>query len=300
MNKPCSTTPLNGCDYCAPLFIGGSQQGIQKVPLRNGLITRNGTVTFIEFENIMYAVTCWHVLASLRRNVGIGPDHEFIISRSGFYHLADRFVAPELSSHQFDPSILADQDSFEHRSLTKGNADIAIRPIRRESVAAIRKRPVLLSDFHDQLICNLKYGVASGFAELGSKDLGSGIQTECGSIVAEISKRNQLVSQAEHIAFRSEAKGKPSYSDLAGFSGGPVFWTNESDTTSGFIGILYEGVPPTNESEVFGTGDPLTYPVHFYALVVTPEKFCSWIKSCHAILRECGHSHWWPGLGELC
>jgi hypothetical protein len=286
-----NTSGFNGCSFCAPLFVKGTQIGLQTVPLVDGKISRNGTVTFIEFEGACYAVTCWHVISDLRSRFGVGPENEFVISRSGFYPLLDRFVAPDIGPDQFDQDIIK-SSADAPRPIGFGKQDIAIRPIPHFAVGQVNKKFINISTQVDQADRGL-LGSAFGFPELGSSDTGSAIKTECGEIIGQLQSRGMTLFSSDSLLFRSEATGAPAYGDFSGFSGGPVFVSPENPVNQSFLGILYEGIPPTTTTGVFATGDPGKYPITFRALVVTPQKFSQWIVDCRQLLAQAGLSEWW-------
>lgn len=282
---------FSGCSFCAPLFVSGTQVGIQTVPLAEGKISRNGTVTFIDFEDVCYAVTCWHVIRDLRNRFGVGPGNEFVISRSGFYTLLDRFVAPDVDIDQFD-QVAVRNGAQKQRPVGFGKQDIAIRPVPHLAVDQIKKKAIDISSQVDQLDRGL-LGSAFGFPELGSSDTGSAIKTECGEIVGHLQSRGIMLSSSDSLLFRSEASGTPAYKDISGFSGGPIYVSPDNPVTPSFLGILYEGIPPATNTGVFATGDPGKYPITYMALVVTPQRFSQWISDCRQLLAQAGLSEWW-------
>ena len=166
---------------------------------------------------------------------------------NGFYVVLDRFVRPE---PQFgDPAV-----------------DIAIRELNPDLLSAIGKEPIDL-DLQSDLPKSIAHGYAVGFPETMKykkveDQSGYRVSMPQVEILAEIDGPPN-----RRLTLFSELNEPPVQVDYSGMSGGPIFWSTESDF--GIMGIIYEG----------GVGLELSdgKSVYVYGELATPSIIKGWL-----------------------
>ncbi len=216
---------------------------------------RSGTITFVEYNDKVYGITCWHVIDIYRRYLtesGNQFSHSLQTMVNGFYAVLDRFIKP---SPDFGmPEI-----------------DIAIREINPKHVQAIGKIPYNI-DGNPNTPAHIRHGYAVGFPEslkkkVNADPFGYQVSMPQVEILAEITKMPE-----GRFSLNSELPEKPKYDDYSGMSGGPIFWSTENDY--GIFGIIYEG----------GVGSELAdgKSVHIYGEKADKKEIIRWISQINA------------------
>ncbi|MGB5031863.1 MAG: hypothetical protein WBO76_07110, partial [Saprospiraceae bacterium] len=210
---------------------------------------RNGTITFVESENKVYGITCWHVIEQLMEYTsksGNEDSHSLFTMVNGFNCIQNKFIRPK--SNTMNTVV-----------------DIAIRELNPQLILAIGKKALNVDIISEPN--SLEFGYVVGFAETKryKKKIARGYiismpQTE---ILAEIDGM-PIVKFTLH----SEFKKVPEVIDYSGISGGPIFWCDGKEY--GIFGIVYEG----------GTGGSLTKNkgIFVYGELATPSEIKYWIS----------------------
>lgn len=245
------------CQHCAALFLVEPSVGFTpKVE------QRNGTVTFIEFNQRIYGLTCRHVVEALRRiNGNASNDLTWVFAtitqRTVF--LADRFQFPEA------------RDPFDDRK-----PDLAIRKIHPKLCENIGKRPFKLTP--SATMKEITYACAVGYPEelKGTRETedsaGYRIRMTCVQAVAEIGYFGD-----EKFSLHGELDAIPDAVRLSGMSGGPIFRSDHE--TYDLLGIIYEAMPTIPNSldasnESLGGGPR----IFMKGWRVTYDDFASWVE----------------------
>ena len=247
----------NTCRHCAALFIVKGAVGF-----RPSSHYRNGTITFVECDDITYGVTCRHVVEILRKNIGKTADQSWVFATfvNRTIYIIDRFESPKETS--FVPV---------------REVDISIRQIHPDFPDAIGKKAFKLSANYEIPFDKISHGIAVGFpeAEQFEKEIGDipGYQVAMPCVYALAEK----IPGGDSFSLFSELEETPKVKSFSGMSGGPIFWTTEDDKY-GLYGISYEASDPVrsddpNESidtgpRIWIKGEKIAY-----------YRFKSWVES---------------------
>ena len=217
-------------------------------------IISNGTITFVEYAQKTYGITCWHIIEIFRdAEIKHGEySHTMRTMVNGFYVIMDRFVRPSPEIGQ--PQI-----------------DIAIREINPEYIKKIGKSPINLESL-PAIPDLLHFAIAIGFpTKLKHKKQENQafhrISMPHVKIVAELSGEKPT----QRFNLFSELEEKPDVLDFSGVSGGPIYWS--TDKEYGILGINYESAAG---SELFGEKS-----IHVSGELATPDIIKKWIQEYH-------------------
>ena len=167
---------------------------------------------------------------------------------NGFYIVLDRFIRP---TPQYGDS----------------DVDIAIREVARDFPKAIGKSPIMINASNappDEI----RHGYAVGFPESAKykREDKNGMHYRISMPQVQILAELERMPTCRFTLF-SELPSAPNYSDFSGMSGGPIYWSTESDY--GLLGIIYEGgMLQSSES---------SNPIAVYGELATPEIIQGWI-----------------------
>jgi hypothetical protein len=244
-----------GCKHCAALFLVKPRVGFRPQPEY-----RNGTITFIEHQGIIYGVTCKHVVEALRNKiVELGDENlcfATIVKRN--IYIIDRFKFP-----------LA-EDPF-----TQNQPDIAIQQIHPNLCETIGKIPYKL-ECNNENFENIEHALAIGFPEekvdkkFSEDNHFDQIQMACVQALGELQTLDN-----NRILISSSLDKDPDTYNLSGMSGGPIFWSKNS--AHGLLGITYEALPTKSDprlKESFGGGPRIVVKGER----VTLNKLSNWIS----------------------
>lgn len=187
--------------------------------------TRSATLTFVKSNGRHFAITCWHVIDTLRTlRANDESNNEFSL----FTYLGDptvvvdSFIRPE-SCNEDDP------------------IDIAIRQVKPELISHLGKEPYDL-DLSPDIPADIEFGYAVGFPRNNKRIEFQENRTDVVrmvfphfEILAEMSGR----LNAKRFQIQSELDERPDVGSFSGMSGGPIFWS-KSDSY-GLMGVVYEG-----------------------------------------------------------
>lgn len=229
--------------HCTALFIDTLKVGTQ--PDKTDL---NATLTFVEFKNKVYGITCSHVASKENRPTFVTLTH------------SKRCIINEF----FYP---------QHEIPTENHPDIAIRQIHPDFPQAVGKIPVKIQQQHFPDLGTIRHAVAVGYPTKEKQKVGvqNGyrIAMPCVHALAEISSINR---DSGKLSLYSELDQTVQVKDFSGMSGGPVFWSTEKDY--GLFGIIYEALPPNPPDNSLGGGPR----INIQAELVMPERFKGWIS----------------------
>ena len=246
----------NACSHSAALFIVKSAVGFTP-----SAYYRNGTITFIECNDINYGVTCKHVVDCLRKKVKETNDKSWVFATlvNRTIYIIDRFKTPK-------------GDNF----LINNKLDIAIRQIHPDLPPSIGKKAYKLTPHDEPGFEKISHGISVGFPENEKHEKpvdnypGYQVAMPCVHALAE------KVPDGDNFTLYSELKEDPQVKSFSGMSGGPIFWTSEDDKY-GLYGISYEAsdpIPCEESNESIGTGPR----IWIKGERITYSKFLSWIQ----------------------
>ncbi|AOG09357.1 hypothetical protein BSY240_605 [Agrobacterium sp. RAC06] len=220
----CNALSANAAKHCAALVVTENfevgTRTLSKLAQPKETL-RNGTLTFVSSKGRTFGITCKHVVQHYRDLTAASDKSAYSMRTmlNGFYVVMDRFKTPQ-------------------PQYGDGPLDIAVREVMPEFIAKLGKEPFDLDACPD-LPSQIRHGYAVGFPEtlkrrVQSDPLGYKVSMPQLEVLAELrhtpTRRFQLVS---------EIGEPPKHSDFSGMSGGPIFWSTE--TEYGMLGITYEG-----------------------------------------------------------
>ena len=196
--------------------------------LERGLVptaaSETATVCFIKFKGRTYAVTARHVIETLN---GLaereGNQFEgYSCVQSPGVAINGPFLTPPANYPSPEP-------------------DIAICPVREELPGFINKTPFDVRPEEDAK-WPISHAVAVGFPTAAKCD----VKSEDGSIrlalpcVHAVAEGINSTGSSDQVQFHSELSERPTLVSLSGMSGGPVFWSD--DTNHGLVGFVKEAL----------------------------------------------------------
>lgn len=206
----------NACKHCASLFI--IKQHVLIAPTEDD---KSATITFIRFKGRTFGITCKHVVQLLRGRIAESKNefsHTFFIALKKHHVVHDRFIIPPSDWVTPEP-------------------DIAICELDSEFPLHVGKSALDIEKCVVPPLKNIKFAIAVGFPdrlkEQIPEGLGYRLSMPCVHAVAE----NQS-TEGPSFSLYSELESTPAIRDLSGFSGGPIYWSDE--TNYGLLGITYE------------------------------------------------------------
>ena len=271
-----------GNEYCVHIFIAKKDEMFfcndnSVLPQANSLPqVRNGSLTFIKYDNTEYGITCGHVVDALesfnrKNDIEMSKFCELPLPPIAKYHF---FVSINNHQHHVNANFHIVPTEFGMPQL-----DIAIAKLPPKFVTLIGRKCIKIHDWPDESIMkdSSLTGIACGYPEMNrtsretDKDginlLGKGFV----SLVAKFESLTKDRIRLIHLV--DETSG---VNVLSGMSGGPLFWSTNNDW--GLAGIIKVGgdlkpnIQSDNENEVF---EPT---INVVAEPITKEKIEDWIK----------------------
>ena len=247
--------------HCAALFIFNANIGRQ--PTENDL---NATITFIEYKNKTYGITCKHVIDIYKNKESFDKNTCFATLTNGTHFIFNDFILPP-------------NDFF-----MLPEPDIAIRQICPDFPQIIGKIPIKLENNSINTLGKIQHAVAVGFPTKEKRPIdaknGYRITMPCVHVLAKISSINKDSGQ---LSLYSELDHTVQIKDFSGMSGGPVFWSTEKDY--GLLGIMYEALPPNPSENSLGESPRIV----IKAELVTSERFKNWVAKFPELSED---KHW--------
>lgn len=232
---PVNDAVMNACRYAATiarLKFQGLERGL--VP---AAASETATVTFIKIKDTTYAVTARHVIETLN-NLARRDGNEF----EGYSCVQSPGVA-------INGPFLTPPPDYPNRQ-----PDIAICPVHEGLPGRIGKAPFEILPQNDAK-WPVSHAVAIGFPTVAKHDTkdeigATRLALPCVHALAEGLKSS---GSSDQVQFHSEISERPAVVSLSGMSGGPVFWSD--DTNHGLVGFVKEAldVTPKEGEETFYT-----------------------------------------------
>lgn len=212
--------------FCATLLIGegihSSQQAITTLEIKED--SGNGTMTFVQLNDKIYGITCWHVVEELRRlNLEFGTESAFM-----FYTMLPK------------PKFFVDKFERVH-SDSIGPLDIGLMEIGQSILDFMGKEALNLNELNDPT--ELEFGLAVGFPEglkyfIDEQDERALNQPK--SIQVLSLPQCTIVAEIDYVPdgrfnIQSNLEEPHPYETYSGMSGAPVLWCNEEEY--GIFGI---------------------------------------------------------------
>lgn len=239
------------CLHCVPIFL--ARDGILQRPNPHD---NNATLTIVDCDGRLFGVTCQHVVEQLKRRQSNRPGdmtHIFL-------------VVGVKATFEIHP------DAFFQPSGSPRIPDIAITELTAAQVAAIEKEPLSVSSMK-MTLPEVTHAFAFGFPDKSKFVDKEKRQVVMRCVMALAENRTLSVDRETFQIFSSLQEQSP-VDSFSGMSGGPLYWTN--DTNYGLVGITYEALP-ANPAE--GQGGLVAGPrVHIYGIVVTESIFRRWVS----------------------
>lgn len=214
--------------------------------------SRNGTLTFIEYKNRIYGITCWHVVDALRDFNEDDSEYSFYLMLPSPKRIEDKFFQP---------------NSFIEDSL-----DIAIMEIPRDDFEGLGKNALNISDQIE--VESIEYGLAVGFPEQLKYLRESNQRGEIWSL-----PQTAILAEIDYIPesrfnIQSSLPRPHDFESYSGMSGGPVFWSDGNDF--GILGI----------SRAVNTYEPYQREaISVSCELATPQLIIEWIEEYNESLR---------------
>lgn len=262
--------------FCAPIFIANQFGTI--LDNLNDLIARdkspdrrNGTLTFVEYENSTYGITCSHVVDSLREANRINAEHYRTMVEGPLPAVAQiHFFVPQeygqvhVNSHFYD--VEEDQPKTER-------PDIAIARIHPRLIKAIRRSAIPLNaDPSEELIRESgTCGIAVGYPEQNRRNLPDHDPPKFAIPVINACAPFVLFDENQ-VIIHAEIERDSDVDNLSGISGGPILWSSKNEW--GLAGIARRAFDIKNHAPEFGAS-PLIF---IQGERVTRNKIMKWIN----------------------
>ncbi|WP_148307749.1 hypothetical protein [endosymbiont of unidentified scaly snail isolate Monju] len=259
----------NGCEFCLPAFFHSSSmhEGRHEE-------TDNATVTFVKYQQRIYAVTCHHVVKQL--------DKKRKELNDGWQTLTLHLERVILQLSAIDPkNPKKRQDIFRtlRTDFSGEQVDIVIGPITDFHWELIEskkhKSPVDLDNWIEPRWDEYKYGSAFGYPTDHKEHQGKYVSAPCLHVTAEVVSR--LGARETKITLFSELD-EPHGFFFSGMSGGIIILQHEEFYD--VAGIVYEGQPGgKNQENMQNDGEQVfsEKSILIKGFIITPEIFSSWL-----------------------
>ena len=209
----------NACKHCAPLFIIRHQ--VEMAPKADD---PSATITFIRFRERTFGITCKHVVKMLQGRIkesGNPFSHTFFIALKKHHVVQDRFLVPPGDWITPEP-------------------DIAIRELHPDFAEYVGKSALDVQTCVVPPLSAVAFAVAVGFPDRLKEQISEGPGYRLSMLCVHAVAENRS-TQGHSFSLFSELESTPAIRDLSGLSGGPIYWSNESEY--GLLGITYESSP---------------------------------------------------------
>lgn len=244
----CDTLKSNAAKHCVALVITENieQDANNRLRLAQPKETlRSGTLTFVASKGRTFGITCKHVVQHYR---------DLEVTDKGAYSMRTMLN---------DFLVVMDRFKIPQPQYGDGPLDIAIREVMPKFVKELGKEPFDL-DASPDMPSEIRHGYAIGFPEtlkrrIQSDPLGYKISMPQLEVLAELQS-----TPCSRFQLFSELEQPPTHSDFSGMSGGPIFWSTE--TEYGMLGITYEG-------DVGGDGRS----IHIFGEFAARDTILDWI-----------------------
>lgn len=261
---------FNGCEFCLPVFFhsyflsdGHSEE------------TENATLTFVKYENRIYAVTCKHVIHHLHSKRNELENQWYTLSLC-----LDRVILQLSDIDNSDPTKRKDIFRKLRRSFNDKEVDIVIAPIDshwKMIKSKKNKKTVDLDVWNEPNWAEMKMGIAFGYPTEHKELQGKHVAAPCINASAEIV--SDLTFDSTQLTLFSTLDQPHGYY-LNGLSGGLIILSSEDSYEP--AGIVYEGQPgsskdfkekQSNDQAFFSANDIL-----IKGFIINPRIFSGWLQ----------------------
>lgn len=219
--------------HCAAFFYGWSLGDISFRNTGDDYILEQGTITFVEYKEITYAITNQHVIGNNWRERRIKQSLMLALESHKFWGISPIFVSPpkEESTPLYPVHF---------------PKDIAIFPFsnNKNKLYSANKSPILLLDSIPKIQSD-EIVLAIGFPGGERINISEKI---CGHTLAHVFGTVRSVTE-NSIVIQDDNPERDKDISLGGMSGGPIYKINEDDGSYQLIGIIYEGRGFIRENE---------------------------------------------------
>ncbi|WP_339075415.1 hypothetical protein [Teredinibacter turnerae] len=259
----------NGCEFCLPAFFHSSSmhEGHHHE-------TENATVTFVKFQQCIYAVTCHHVVEHL--------DKKRKELNDGWQTLTLHLEQVVLQLSAINPNNPEKrQDIFRtlRKDFSGEQVDIVIGPITDFHWKVIenkkQKVPIDLDSWSEPRWSEYAFGSAFGYPTDHKENQGKYVATPCLNVTAEVVSR--LSAEEKKITLFSELD-KPHGFFFSGMSGGVIIL--QHDEFYDIAGIVYEGQPGGKNQHNTKNANENVFSdrsILIKGFIITPEIFLNWL-----------------------
>ena len=241
MTYPINDGVMNACRHAATiarLKFQGLERGL--VPTA---ASETATVTFIKIKDKTYAVTARHVIETLD-NLATRDGNQF-----------EGYSCVQSPGVTINGPFLTPPPDYPNPQ-----PNVAICPVHERLPDRIKKTPFEVRP-QDDAKWPVSHAVAIGFPTVSkhdTKDEFDRVRLALPCVHALAEGLNSPGS-SDQVQFHSEISENPSVASLSGMSGGPVFWSD--DTNHGLIGFVKEAldVTPKAGEESFYTEPKVSF-----------------------------------------
>jgi hypothetical protein len=233
--------------FCAPIFLTYSfgifpEQNKNLLPKNDSLPKiRNGTLTFVEYKNQIYGLTCRHVT-----NILENENKKLREEYSSKYGI-DESLIPQLF-HFFIPQIYnqihinSQFHPVSKDSLWDKCPDVSIARIKPEILKQIGRKPIPLGENNIESQNNSPgfCGIATGYPEQKRKTVESNNRLNTISIPCLTAYSSFASFTDTSLILFAELSEEPDADRLSGMSGGPILWS--TGHSWGLAGIIKESL----------------------------------------------------------
>lgn len=264
-----SNKEYNTWRYCAPIFISEqfgthfyNQEELLPIEIDEKCV-RNGTVTFLTYKNEIFALTCAHVVSSLKTRQQDWKKE--MVKKVGFEPPIDgfHFFTPQgKGQYHFNYEFTIDPES------TGTSPDIAITRIDSLVMERIDRQPIALDN---QTYKFPATGIASGYAEYQRVEyVGEKLNTFSPKFIACLATLE--LTSAGNLLLQDKIEHHNGVDNLSGMSGGPIIWS-EGDSF-GLAGIVKKGYDIQSKEGGLSTEDN----IRILGERITVDTFEKWLS----------------------
>lgn len=269
---------------CAPLFATGQF-------LQGGHTTSstNATVTFVQLDSRVYALTCHHVIAAFRtesihRSVRLAPAIHTNKAVQSFasYVAGDAWRWSFTSCRDFPPQDILD-DPCALSSFEKANAprpDIAMADITDlwPVIAKLRGAGTVNLDMWTEPDWSKAQPVwmAYGYPNDHKYQSVNNVAAPMPRVAAELASQRPPTANPEFTLCSTLEKVHGW--GFSGLSGGPVLIAHTEDDRCAFVGITFEGAPSNARLSPSSTGFVTNKDIVLHGYYLSPQQFRSWLS----------------------
>ena len=269
---------------CAPLFLTGEflQGG-------HSASSTNATVTFVQLDSHVYAVTCHHVIAAFRtesihRSARLAPaiHTKSAVQQFASYVAGGAWRWSFTSCRDFAPPDILD-DADARSAFEKANAprpDIAMADVTDlwPVIAKLRGAETVNLDMWTEPDWSKAQPVwmAYGYPNDQKYQSGNNVAAPMPRVAAELVSQRPPTASAEFTLCSTLEKAHGL--GFSGLSGGPVLIAHIEEDRCAFVGITFEGTPSSALLSPGSTGFLTNRDILLHGYYLSPQQFRSWLS----------------------